>query len=109
MTTMKAWRYATTTGGLEKNLELKDIPKFDPLTIPKDYVLVEVMYASLNPADYKVPEIPVAGKALLGSPATPGMDFSGTIAAVHPSVTTRSVGQLVFGRIDFRSQPSAFR
>ncbi|CAG8931377.1 unnamed protein product [Penicillium salamii] len=98
--TMKAWIYSGTANGLEKNLT------FDTSTsTPKvsgDEVLVKVLSASLNPADYKVPEMGmVAQKLVIGTPAIPGMDFCGEVISGGPFAP----GQLVYGCL---SRPSRY-
>jgi len=80
-TTMRASQWTSATGGLEKNLKLNQnaaMPKnIDPL--PADSVLVKIAYSTLNPVDYKVPEMPILPSLLLTKPAIPGLDFSGTV------------------------------
>ncbi|KAL9599944.1 MAG: hypothetical protein Q9219_003506 [cf. Caloplaca sp. 3 TL-2023] len=92
--TMRAWQYSSTTGGLEKNLSLNPSA---PLPDPKpNQHLVQVIAAALNPVDYKVVEIPGVVRFGLTKPASPGLDFAGTI--VRPATdSSLKVGQLVFG------------
>ncbi|KAJ5826101.1 hypothetical protein N7474_003239 [Penicillium riverlandense] len=85
---MKAWLYSSTAHGLEKNLHL-DVRARAPPTPQGNEVLVRVLSAALNPVDYKLPEIGLPARMVIGMPATPGMDFCGRVAA--------TVGQLVFG------------
>lgn len=92
--TMRAWQYSSTNGGLEKNLHLNPsaaLPK------PKaDQHLVKILAAALNPVDYKPAEMPLVARLFISKPATPGIDFVGTI--VKPaSNSTLKAGQLVFG------------
>ena len=92
--TMRAWQYSSTKGGLEKNLELNAsaaLPK------PKqNQHLVQIIATALNPVDYKPAEIPGVGRFAITKPATPGIDFVGTI--VKPaSASSLKAGQLVFG------------
>ncbi|KAJ5646962.1 Polyketide synthaseenoylreductase [Penicillium lividum] len=96
--TMKAWLYSHTTGGLEKNIHLDTSARTPPPPRPNE-VLVQVLVASLNPADYKVPEmfLGLAAKLVIGTPATPGMDFCGRVIALGSNVTTLTTGQLVYG------------
>lgn len=98
-TTMKAWLYTYTTPTLEKNLTLTPSARtpFTPLQSTK--VLVQVLSASINPADYKVPEMGPVAKALITTPASPGMDFAGRVAATGPEVTDFEPGQLVYGTL----------
>ncbi|TDZ24025.1 Zinc-type alcohol dehydrogenase-like protein [Colletotrichum orbiculare MAFF 240422] len=96
--TMRTWHYSAIEGRLEDCLILKDdepIPEVSALA--KDELIVEVVSASLNPADYKVPETAYMGALLISRPATPSMDFAGRVVGKHPTVTSFVVGQLVFG------------
>ncbi|KAI4156669.1 MAG: hypothetical protein LQ346_009134, partial [Caloplaca aetnensis] len=68
-------------------------------------ILVNVLAVSLNPVDYKFPEIPYLGRLITGSPATPSIDFAGRVAAAGPNsgkVSSQDLepGQLVYGRLD---------
>ncbi|KAI0105976.1 reticulon-4-interacting protein 1, mitochondrial precursor [Daldinia grandis] len=97
--TMKAWVYASTSGGIEKNMQLlasAPLPIHPPL--PPDAILVKVHYSALNPADYKFPELGLPMRALIPTPASPGMDFSGVVAQVGSDITTFRPGDPVFGR-----------
>ncbi|KAG7006797.1 hypothetical protein G7Y79_00013g035690 [Physcia stellaris] len=54
--TIKAWQYTTTKGGLEKNLQLNVSA---PLPKPKtNQHLIKIIATALNPVDYKPSEIP---------------------------------------------------
>lgn len=102
-TTMKAWEYTTASGGLEKHLKLTTTAT-RPKPKSKDQVLVKILAASLNPADYKVPELPVGvGNLLIRTPAIPGMDFCGRVVldpkSDAPSNPKFKHNQLVFGRV----------
>lgn len=101
---MKAWLYSSTSGGLETNLQLATSTGGPP-KLRTDDVLVEVVSASLNPADFKVPEMGTVARMVIGTPATPGMDFCGRVAATGPGVTDLSAGQLVYGCL---SRPMQF-
>ncbi|KAK4446972.1 hypothetical protein QBC34DRAFT_468743 [Podospora aff. communis PSN243] len=105
--TMRGWHYASTANGIEKNLVLRtDLPTPTlPTSRNAAHVLIQTLSASLNPADYKVPEIPAPIRtALLRFPATPGMDFCGRIVSLTPAAQlpphSLSVGDIVFGRLD---------
>lgn len=103
---MKTWQYASAAGGLEKNLQLKwDVPEPFVDQLSKDKILVEGLYASLNPADYKLPEIlsPI-NKILKRVPAVPCMDFCGRVKSVHKSNETMKDGDLVFGSLGMPSK-----
>ena len=92
--TMRAWQYSSTKGGLEKNLKINPSA---PLPKPKpDQHLVQIIAAALNPVDYKPAEIPGVVRFAITKPATPGIDFAGTI--VKPAAGSKlKAGQLVFG------------
>lgn len=55
---------------------------------------------SLNPADYKLAELGVLARALISTPAHPGMDFSGRVVLAGESAAMYKPGQLVYGRIE---------
>ncbi|KAJ6160762.1 Polyketide synthase enoylreductase [Penicillium chermesinum] len=93
---MKAWLYNSTTGGLEKNLNLEPSARAPPA--PRgSQVLIQVLTASLNPADFKVPEMGMAAHLVIGLPASPGMDFAGRVVTTGPGATHLRPGQLVYG------------
>ncbi|KAH6655818.1 chaperonin 10-like protein [Truncatella angustata] len=97
--TMRAWLYSTASGGLEKNLKLSEAT-VQP--VAKDQVLVKVHSTSLNPADYKVPELGMVARLAISTPAAPCMDFSGTVEEVGDDVKSADafrVGEKVFGRV----------
>jgi NADPH:quinone reductase-like Zn-dependent oxidoreductase len=91
---MRTWQYSSTNGGIVKNL------KINPSTlVPKpgaNQHLVRVIATALNPIDYKPAELPLVGLLAVRKPATPGIDFAGTI--VTPATgSSFTPGQLVFG------------
>ncbi|KAL8939844.1 MAG: hypothetical protein Q9216_003131 [Gyalolechia sp. 2 TL-2023] len=91
---MRAWQYSSIAGGLEKNLSLNASA---PLPEPKpDQHLVQVIATALNPVDYKPAEIPGVARLAITKPATPGIDFAGSI--IRPATgSSLEAGQLVFG------------
>ncbi|KAI1105543.1 reticulon-4-interacting protein 1, mitochondrial precursor [Jackrogersella minutella] len=98
---MRAWVYTTTNGGLEKNIKLVDdtsLPLRQP--VAKDAILVKVHYSSLNPVDYKLPELGFLARFAIPTPASPGLDFSGVVAEKGDEVDACRVGDKVYGRID---------
>ncbi|KAL1964742.1 hypothetical protein VTN77DRAFT_6609 [Rasamsonia byssochlamydoides] len=99
--TMKAWLWTNATGGLEKNLYRSDSATRPGQTLSRDQVLVQVISMSLNPADYKVPEMGLVLKLAVSTPASPGLDFCGRVVAMGPAAATAvnglKPGQLVFG------------
>ncbi|KAL6407188.1 uncharacterized protein AUP68_10015 [Ilyonectria robusta] len=95
--TMKAWQYSTMNGKLEDCISLKDIPKPTQSSLSTGQILVQIISASLNPVDYKLPESGMLGRMMISRPATPGLDFCGRVIAKHPSSSAFEEGQLVFG------------
>lgn len=84
---MRAMQWTTTAGGIEQNLSLNSsasLPK-DATSLPKDSTLVKVAYTTINPVDYKVPEMTMARTFAFTKPATPCLDFSGTVVATGRS------------------------
>ncbi len=91
---MRAWQYSSTKGGLEKNIKINPAA---PLPKPKpDQHLVQVIATALNPVDYKPAEIPGVTRFAVTKPATPGIDFAGSIVKPAPASSLKA-GQLVFG------------
>lgn len=91
---MRAWQYSSTKGGLEKNLQINAsaaLPKPKP-----DQHLVRILATALNPIDYKIAEIPGVGRFAVPKPATPGLDFAGSLVTPAPGSPLKP-GQLVFG------------
>ncbi|TVY33293.1 Zinc-type alcohol dehydrogenase-like protein [Lachnellula subtilissima] len=78
-TAARTWHYISTKGGLENNLSLIIS---NPVPIPTaSQHLIQVIATALNPVDYKVAEIPIAGRFLVSKskPATPCIDIAGRI------------------------------
>ncbi|AEO67253.1 d7561735-1ef8-4a7b-b4e3-6cfbdf27a518 [Thermothielavioides terrestris] len=99
---MRAWQYTTTAGGIEKNLVLKESVPI-PTTSSRlgdNELLIQVLSASLNPVDYKLPELGVAARAVIRTPATPGGDFCGRVVQTTRTVDSFAIGDLVCGRIN---------
>lgn len=102
--TMRAMQWTTTAGGIENNLSLNTaapLPR-NASDLPQDSTLVRVAYTTINPVDFKVPEMLLARTFAFTKPATPCLDFSGTVVS-----TTRSdlkQGDKVFGK----SEPPVF-
>ncbi|OJJ43966.1 hypothetical protein ASPZODRAFT_135381 [Penicilliopsis zonata CBS 506.65] len=110
VSSMSAWLYSSAANGLEKNLTLSATARAPPAP-KKNQLLIQVLAASINPADYKVPEMPLITRLVLKTPASPGMDFCGRIVAVGPDTddddgagAAYTTGQLVFGCLGMPSQ-----
>lgn len=95
--TMRAWLWTSAAGGLEKNLQLSQSATRPGQQLQKDQVVVQVISMSLNPADYKVPEMGLIAKLIISTPSSPGIDFCGRIVAAGSAVDEFSMGQLVYG------------
>ncbi|QDS69229.1 hypothetical protein FKW77_001160 [Venturia effusa] len=95
-TTMEAWTYTSASGGLEKNLTFQTSTR---APAPKPgFVLVQVISASINPVDYKLPELPFGiGQLIISTPSSPGLDFCGRVVTATGDFNE---GQKVFGRLD---------
>jgi len=95
-TAARTWHYISTKGGLEKNLTLITS---NPVPKPtQSQHLIQVIATALNPVDYKVAEIPIAGRFLVSrsKPATPCVDIAGRI--VTPATDSPfKRGDFVFG------------
>lgn len=100
-TTMRAWTYDSASAGLDKSLYLNDTASPPPQTsLSPKAVLVQVLYMSVNPADYKVAELGLLSRPIIAPPAHPGMDFSGRVVQAGAGLADKyKPGQLVFGRV----------
>ncbi|KAI2822920.1 hypothetical protein CBS12448_9219 [Aspergillus niger] len=102
--TMQAWLYSTTHPTLEQNLTLTPSAPTPPP--PKNtQLLIRVHTCALNPADYKVPTMPVISTLLIRKPASPCLDFAGEIVSTGPNVpSTLTPGKLVYGTLPLPTQ-----
>jgi NADPH:quinone reductase-like Zn-dependent oxidoreductase len=91
-TTMQAIRYHDY-GGPEV-LVLEEVPRPQP---EAGQVLVRVLAAGVNPADWKKRAGLYKAYGPSPMPSTPGMEGAGVIEAVGPDVSTFQVGQEVYG------------
>ena len=92
--TMRAWQYSITKGGLEKNMKLNPTAPIPQRKDPSTQHIVEIFYSCLNPIDYKPAEgLP---SFVVAKPATPGLDFAGRILEAASGSKLKK-GQLVFG------------
>lgn len=90
--TMKAIRYHDF-GGPEV-LALDEVQRPQP---EAGQVLVHVMAAGVNPADWKMRAGFYKAFMAIPLPSTPGMEGAGVIEALGPDVTSFQVGQEVYG------------
>lgn len=93
--TMRAWQYTTLiNNSLPQSLKLINSA---PLPKPKQSQhLIKINYVSLNPIDHKPAEVPLVRRIMVPNPATPGIDFAGTI--VRPADgSPLKAGDRVFG------------
>lgn len=98
--TMRAWQYTDASAGLERSLQLVQTTKPFPQLLNKSELLIQVLSMSLNPVDYKIPELGLASKLVVSTPAAPGLDFCGKVVATHAANDRYTMGQTVFGRLD---------
>ncbi|MCS4224534.1 NADP-dependent oxidoreductase [Sphingobacterium sp. BIGb0165] len=93
-------------GGIE-NLHYKEIEKPD---IKANEVLVKVKAISINPVDVKVRsrQAPLADALVKYDPLILGWDLSGEITELGKEVTQFSIGNEVFGMINFVGHGSAY-
>jgi NADPH:quinone reductase-like Zn-dependent oxidoreductase len=98
---MRASQFSSTRGGLEKHLKLTETASPPPTTLSSEQVYVEVISMSLNPVDYKIPELPLVGGLMVPMPASPGIDYCGRVVSTGAAMNEiLKPGQLVFGRLD---------
>jgi len=83
--------------GLGGELEYRDVP--DPMA-EAGQIVVEILAASVNPADHKLREGYYGGKYPIQSPHISGRDFSGVVHAIGDGVADFAVGDAVFGVMD---------
>lgn len=100
---MRAWTYTTVPTTLESALTLTSNAPLPPLPLSPGTYLIRVHSASLNPVDYKLPELPLVGRLAIPKPATPGLDFSGTIVLSTPTSRLQP-GTRVFGKLEPKQQ-----
>ena len=99
--TMRASQFSSTSGGLEKHLKLNQSATSPSAALTAEQVSVQVVSMSLNPVDYKFPELPLVGGLVASPPASPGIDYCGRVVSVGAAMTSvLQPGQLVFGRLD---------
>lgn len=95
---MRAAAWDGNAGGIHKHIKVTDswpIPK-NAKNLPKDHTLIRVSHATLNPVDYKVPELPLIGSLVFGK-GVPGLDYSGTV--VESTLPHLKPGEPVFGSL----------
>ncbi|KAF5259327.1 hypothetical protein FOXYS1_10060 [Fusarium oxysporum] len=93
---MFAWQYISTKAGIEKNFVLNRNVPVPSLPKKGSAVLVKVSSVSINPQDYKRPEI-LFGRFSLPPPSTPGTDFVGIVHETTDPAFAK--GDIIFGSI----------
>ena len=93
-------------GGVE-NLQLKEI---DTPTIEANEVLIKTKAISINPVDVKVRPVEEVLNMIIGEvrPVILGWDVAGTVAEVGSGVTDFTVGDQVFGMVNFPGHGKAY-
>ena len=103
--TMKAIQYSSTRDGFLPSLRFNTSAPLPPTahSLAPNTILVQVLTASINPAEYKFLSIPFVETFFVKPDTTPGMDFAGKCVASNlsspPASTDPKVGDLVFGRL----------
>lgn len=95
---MKAAAWDGNAGGIQKHIKVINswpLPK-NAKNLPKDHTLIRVSHATLNPVDYKVPELPLVGRFVFPK-GIPGLDYSGTV--VESTLSHLKPGESVFGSV----------
>ncbi len=82
--------------GQAEALELKEVPDLVP---NDDQVLINVAGSGINPIDWKILSGAMKQFIPLPLPYTPGVEVSGTVAAIGKNVSDFAVGDKVFGFI----------
>ncbi|KAK1985027.1 zinc-binding dehydrogenase [Colletotrichum cereale] len=98
-TEMRRWQIASP-GAFMKDLALATVPAPAASALKPTQVLVRVVAAGINPADYKFPDLGLVARAMIPFPKGPGMDFSGRAVAVGSAIDDVKPGDAVLGRID---------
>lgn len=102
---MKAWQMPTP-GPFEQHLKLNGtVVRPQQKDLKPTQILVRVVSACLNPADYKVPGLGTVARVAIAFPKTLGMDGSGQVLAVGRAVTDIIVGDHVMIRLDPLKRP----
>ncbi|CAJ0555445.1 Ff.00g055100.m01.CDS01 [Fusarium sp. VM40] len=103
---MKAWQFSEVSITLEESLVLaRDAEMPNSATLGPTQMIVQVLWAALNPVDYKLPESGLIGRLMIPRPAVPGLDFCGRVYAKHADIDTFEQGQIIFGGL---ARPSRF-
>lgn len=97
--TMRAWQWSTCSTTLENALTLNTTAPLPSRPLAPGECIIRVHCASLNPVDYKLAELPLIGRLAIPKPATPGLDFSGTVVRTSPTSSLKP-GQRVFGKLE---------
>ncbi|KIN03333.1 hypothetical protein OIDMADRAFT_117349 [Oidiodendron maius Zn] len=103
---MKAWQ-VLSPGSVEDKLTLVDHEPQPSRPLQAGELLVQVVSAGINPADYKVPGLGIAARAITTFPKTLGMDLSGRVVSVGEGVTDLNVGDNVLARLDPTQAPGS--
>lgn len=103
---MKAWQVASP-GSVEDKLTLVDYVPQPSRLLQAGELLVQVFSAGINPADYKLPWLGIAARAIMTFPKTLGMDLSGRVVSVGEGITDLSVGDNVLARLDPTKAPGS--
>jgi NADPH:quinone reductase-like Zn-dependent oxidoreductase len=103
---MRFWSYSSP-GKIEKNMRLV-ADAIPPMKAGgRGQVLVEVISAALNPADFRIADLGPITRLVASLPNCPGMDFSGRVVSVSDDVIDLRAGDAVIGRLPPSGAPGA--
>ncbi|OAA36475.1 Alcohol dehydrogenase superfamily, zinc-type [Metarhizium rileyi] len=103
---MKAWQLSGP-GEVQDKLKLNTVARPAPASLGAHDILVRVVSAAINPADYKVPAMGIGARAILPFPKTPGMDLSGEVVLTGSDVTDVTAGDHIMARTSPLKRPGA--
>ncbi|PNY23090.1 Zinc-type alcohol dehydrogenase-like protein [Tolypocladium capitatum] len=104
---MRAWQ-CVRHGNIASGLKLNDkASRPSAQSLKANEILIKVVSATLNPADYKLPEMGIMARGIVSFPKTIGMDLGGQVAAVGKGVTDVKIGDSVLSRLDPLKAPGS--
>ncbi|KAM3496730.1 hypothetical protein MY10362_009897 [Beauveria mimosiformis] len=103
---MKAWEIISP-GNIEQQLKLNNVPRPLEQSLRPGQILIQVAAATINPADYKSPEMGFVTRVVLSYPNGAAMDLSGRVVGAAASVADVKIGDHVVARMDPFKVPGA--
>ncbi|KAH6693804.1 reticulon-4-interacting protein [Plectosphaerella plurivora] len=97
---IRAWQ-VSGPGNIIDNIKLASLPRPTESSLGPRDVLIEVIAAGVNPADYKLIGLGQVSRFVISYPKIPGMDLAGRVVAVGAEVPKDvKVGDSVIARMD---------